>query len=63
MKDIEAAQPALEQPYTISEFARTAKISESSARKLIREKAIATVKLGRLVRIPRREVARVLGAN
>ena len=63
MKDIQAAQPALDQPYTIAEFARTAKISESSARKLIRQKAISVVKLGRLVRIPRHEIARVLGAN
>lgn len=55
----------IEQPILLSveEFSATLKITVSCTRRWILERRIATVKLGRLVRIPHTELERLINAG
>jgi len=46
---------------TIPDFCRTLHITPSCARRWVLERKIATIKVGRLVRIPREELLRIVG--
>ena len=45
---------------TISEFAKTLKVTPACVRRWITERKITTVKLGRLVRVPADEIQRLV---
>jgi excisionase family DNA binding protein len=48
---------------SVEEFSATLKITGSCTRRWILERRIATVKLGRLVRIPHTELERLINAG
>ena len=48
---------------TVSEFAKTLGVTRSCIRRWVLERRVATVKLGRLVRIPETEAQRMVDAG